>query len=115
MVENDKDKKRDWCGKIMCKMYSLNHDNCNKESGIKESVMAEEIVLAAVAELGRILEIYDIAKKYMRESGNPNQWNGSYPDRETLEMDIAKEREKYFFLVLGGGETAISFRKLNFL
>lgn len=54
--------------------------------------MQEEIVLARWEELGRILEIYDIAKKYMHENGNPNQWNGAYPDRATLEKDIACNR-----------------------
>lgn len=51
-----------------------------------------EITLATDTDLDRILEIYDIAKQYMRDSGNPNQWNSSYPDRETLEKDIAKQQ-----------------------
>lgn len=51
-----------------------------------------EITLATVTDLNRILAIYDIAKQYMRDSGNPNQWNGSYPDRETLEKDIQKQQ-----------------------
>lgn len=51
-----------------------------------------EITLAKEIDLDRILEIYGIAKAYMRKNGNPNQWNGGYPDRETLEMDIEKQR-----------------------
>lgn len=52
----------------------------------------EEIFPAKEEELSRILEIYDIAKAYMRESGNPNQWNGAYPDPELLREDIRKQR-----------------------
>lgn len=52
----------------------------------------EEIVTAKEADLPRILEIYDIAKAYMRASGNPNQWNGAYPDPETLRTDMEKQR-----------------------
>ena len=52
----------------------------------------ENILLAKEADLPRILEIYDIAKTYMRANGNPNQWNGAYPDPETLRTDIEKQR-----------------------
>lgn len=52
----------------------------------------ENILLAKEADLPRIMEIYDIAKAYMRASGNPNQWNGAYPDPETLRTDIEKQR-----------------------
>ena len=52
----------------------------------------ENILLAKEADLPRILEIYDITKAYMRANGNPNQWNGAYPDPETLRTDIEKQR-----------------------
>ena len=52
----------------------------------------ENILLAKEEDLPRILEIYDIAKAYMRASGNPNQWNGAYPDPETLRTDMEKQR-----------------------
>lgn len=52
----------------------------------------ENILLAKEADLPRIMEIYDIAKAYMRANGNPNQWNGAYPDPETLRIDIEKQR-----------------------
>ena len=52
----------------------------------------ENILLAKEEDLPKILEIYDIAKAYMRSSGNPNQWNGAYPDPETLRTDIEKQR-----------------------
>lgn len=43
---------------------------------------------AQLQDLDRILEIYEIAKKFMRETGNMNQWNSSYPDRSLLIKDI---------------------------
>ena len=45
---------------------------------------------AGTEDLERILEIYEIAKAFMRETGNPHQWNSSYPDFNILEEDINK-------------------------
>ena len=50
------------------------------------------IRLAKEEEIVGLLEIYDGAKAYMVRTGNPTQWNGSYPDRETLKEDIEKEQ-----------------------
>lgn len=50
------------------------------------------ITLAQVEDLDYIMQIYARAKRYMAETGNPNQWNGSYPERELLEQDIAKKQ-----------------------
>lgn len=50
------------------------------------------ITLARVEDLDYIMQIYARAKRYMAETGNPNQWNGSYPERELLEQDIAKKQ-----------------------
>lgn len=47
---------------------------------------------AKIEDLKRILEIYDIAKAFMRETGNSNQWNSSYPDMKLLEDDIDKQQ-----------------------
>ncbi len=38
-----------------------------------------------------IMAIYQKAKKFMRESGNPNQWNSNYPQRELILNDIKNE------------------------
>lgn len=45
---------------------------------------------ARTEDLERILEIYEIAKAFMRQTGNPHQWNSRYPDSKTLEEDIHK-------------------------
>lgn len=47
-----------------------------------------EIVPACCEEIDAILQIYDIAKQYMVASGNPNQWNSTYPERQLLLKDI---------------------------
>lgn len=44
--------------------------------------------LAKKSELQRILQIFSIAKDFMHNNGNTTQWNGSYPDEETLLADI---------------------------
>ena len=47
---------------------------------------------ARIEDIERILEIYDIAKAFMRQTGNPNQWNSSYPDLKLLKGDIDKKQ-----------------------
>lgn len=41
-------------------------------------------------DIKRALEIYASAKVFMRTHGNPSQWNGVYPDEETLTRDVEK-------------------------
>ena len=36
-----------------------------------------------------MMELYAQARVFMREHGNPNQWDENYPSRELLEKDIA--------------------------
>ena len=43
-------------------------------------------------DLEEILFIYDEARAYMRQMGNPCQWQGSYPGRAVLEYDIDQEQ-----------------------
>ena len=40
------------------------------------------------ADLSRIAEIYENAKRFMRESGNPNQWNSGTPSIDTAHEDM---------------------------
>ena len=55
--------------------------------------MTETVVCPAKTEdLDRILEIYEAARKFMAENGNPTQWNNGYPTRELLELDIRLNR-----------------------
>jgi len=43
---------------------------------------------AANSDLDRIIEIYETARVFMHTHGNPTQWAGKYPDKETLVEDI---------------------------
>ena len=44
---------------------------------------------ATAGELTRILEIYDIARAYMRANGNMTQWVNGYPQEALVSRDIA--------------------------
>lgn len=39
-------------------------------------------------DLDTILEIYEYARKQMKENGNPTQWGDNRPSEETIEKDI---------------------------
>lgn len=45
---------------------------------------------ATLADLGEILNIYETARSFMRENGNPTQWQGGYPYPDVIEDDIAR-------------------------
>ena len=40
------------------------------------------------ADLVTVGEIYENAKRFMRESGNPDQWNSGTPNIETARADM---------------------------
>ena len=43
---------------------------------------------ATYSDLGRLMEIFEGAKKIMRDSGNLQQWNNNYPSEEVVMQDI---------------------------
>lgn len=43
---------------------------------------------ATVVDIPRMMEIFAIARRFMAETGNPNQWAESYPSVEQLTADI---------------------------
>ena len=47
---------------------------------------------AKLSDMEEILSVYEFARNFMRESGNPTQWAGGYPKRELLTDDIEKEQ-----------------------
>lgn len=53
-----------------------------------------EIRKTTTSDLDRVMEIYDFARKFMAENGNPTQWGDGYPVRELIEDDI-KRGESY--------------------
>ena len=50
------------------------------------------IRLARREDLSAILAVYEAARRYMRENGNPTQWGESYPERSMLEEDIRRRQ-----------------------
>ena len=44
-----------------------------------------EIRKASVQDLGQIMQVYDKARKFMRENGNAEQWGEDYPSAELIE------------------------------
>ena len=54
--------------------------------------MSHIIRKANPEDMPRILEIYAYARRFMEETGNPNQWGKTNPPRETLEADVAARR-----------------------
>lgn len=44
---------------------------------------------AVISEVDRLLEIFEAAKRFMRSTGNMEQWAGNYPQRSMIEAEIA--------------------------
>ena len=40
-------------------------------------------------DLKPIMAIYDYARQFMKEHGNPNQWINGYPSEEYIQQEIA--------------------------
>ena len=51
-----------------------------------------ELRLADPSQLEALLSLYDGARAFMAETGNPNQWTDGYPDREQLLQDLQQEQ-----------------------
>lgn len=41
-------------------------------------------------DLPQILNLYKIAREFMKNNGNPNQWEDRYPEASTVESDISQ-------------------------
>ena len=60
---------------------------------------------ARAQDLRRIMAIYDAARRYMRQNGNPAQWGDGYPPESMLRQDIAAGR--LFVMEDAGGVYAV--------
>ena len=47
---------------------------------------------ARASELPRLMELFDIARAYMRRNGNTVQWVNGYPSEALIRQDIAQDR-----------------------
>ena len=43
---------------------------------------------STLQDLPQILNLYKIAREFMKNNGNPNQWEDRYPEASTVENDI---------------------------
>jgi RimJ/RimL family protein N-acetyltransferase len=70
----------------------------DKRKGVQAG--AFEIRRATRADLPRINRVYDIARNFMEQGGNPLQWSGGYPWPDLLDRDI--EQKQLFVLSADG-------------
>lgn len=56
-----------------------------------------EIRQTTTNDIDIVMSLYNQARVFMRENGNPNQWVGGYPSRELIESDI-KQGKSYVCL-----------------
>ena len=61
---------------------------------------------ATYADVEAAAEIYDVARAFMKESGNPNQWNGIYPNGDDVMEGIADGTS---YVCEEGGEVVATF------
>lgn len=52
--------------------------------------MTIKIRTATADDLDRLMEIFDAARRFMAQSGNPGQWADGYPSLEVVSGDIAR-------------------------
>lgn len=78
-----------------------------------------------IDDLDKVMEIYDNARIYMRENGNPDQWGNSYPDAQLIIDDI-EEGKSYvavdedqivgiFYFSIGSDPTYLSIYEGNWI
>ena len=66
-----------------------------------------EIRKATEQDLGRIMEIYACARRFMAEHGNPNQWGPTnWPPEALIRQDIARGNS---YVCVSGGRVAGTF------
>jgi len=65
-----------------------------------------EIRIATKDDLNEILKIYEYARGFMAENGNPTQWKTNYPPIETVKNDI---ESKKLHLCIDNGKIACVF------
>ena len=49
-----------------------------------------QIRIAKTEDLPAIMALYEQAKRYMKQTGNPTQWAGAYPQPERVRADMEK-------------------------
>lgn len=47
-----------------------------------------QIRKALPADLDVLMDIFEVARRFMQATGNPNQWINGYPGRELMEREV---------------------------
>ena len=69
-----------------------------------------EIRKTTLADLPEVMEVYAIARNFMRKTGNLTQWTGGYPQEALIREDIASG-DSYVAVENGKIEVVFLFRK----
>ena len=70
--------------------------NLNYNTGNSALYGGNMIRKADISDLDEILRIFEYARKFMKENGNPNQWGNSRPSENVVINDI-RDRNCYVF------------------
>lgn len=62
-----------------------------------------EVTKARADQIDRIMGIYEYARQFMKENGNPMQWGDVHPPRELIEEDIRRQK---LYVCINGDEIA---------
>ena len=54
---------------------------------------------STLQDLPQILNLYKIAREFMKNNGNPNQWEDRYPEVSTVENDMYFLQERILLTV----------------
>lgn len=73
-----------------CRMTAIN------KKGVIRQKMGIHIRKTVEDDLPSIMNIYETAKKFMKNNGNPSQWNSSYPEESLIRRDIEKGNSYVF-------------------
>ncbi len=65
-----------------------------------------EIRRTTLNDLTRVMEIYDIARQFMKSTGNDTQWNDSYPSENLITSDI---NDGVSYVILDGEQIVGTF------
>ena len=65
-----------------------------------------EVRKSELTDLDDMMKLYEAARRFMAENGNPDQWGLTYPAKSLLEMDIATQKS---YVCLEAGEVISTF------
>jgi hypothetical protein len=72
----------------------------------KKKGIVMEIRRSTENDIDEIMKIFEKARKFMKDSGNPNQWKDNHPERALIESDI---ENNVGFVCLDEGEIVGTF------